>query len=526
MSLKYEQMKAVIKAAKTRWLKVDECVDILMNYRRHNFPLSSSPAHRPSASGSVFLYNATTASEWFDDGYSWKTRGPGEYSHISIRGVGELVCVSNEHQMGFQRRGYWLAQQPHIVLVHYLAEASDPRNTNGLDVFYENSRRRHGAPPGGGRPMMPQRMDPRGVAGDSMMQMGKRKRDNSAMGASYDSAMLSNFPPMQPGSVERKKDGPPIPGEDKNAKRKARKAEVARACRRRKKAYIQSLEEKAARLSAKLQDMAKSQNGEATHRKDQDLLVGMIRNAINEGQGDRQIDQLIQRFVANSRKRQRTDTDIHVEKVVEAMSPGDQAKFTMWALDQGSDFLRGTGAGAWTELMQQIKLSPNQIGALSEKQKAVRKNWNSLSSLMGMISSLKAAISSHLDERHRLVDECVSLLSPTQAACIIAWVKENNSCMGRVNADWDAIVKPRHSHSSQIYSNVHQQPGPPNDTKIAQGAPMSFPQLNTLSQSPASLPPLSSEAAQLSIGDIPSGQTGELLSMPDPSRNPLNADLS
>ena len=48
---------------------MDECVDILVNYRTHGFPLSSSPAHKPSPSGSVFLYNANTASEWYDDGY-------------------------------------------------------------------------------------------------------------------------------------------------------------------------------------------------------------------------------------------------------------------------------------------------------------------------------------------------------------------------------------------------------------------------------------------------------------------------
>eukprot|EP00954_Amorphochlora_amoebiformis_P011576 905793-Amorphochlora_amoeboformis.AAC.1 len=130
-TLKYEQMKAVIKAAKIRWLtvrpnemhtstnrtqhthmytntkfkpkawcgrcchvplavsgsvavssaficavhsllftlQIEECTDILVNYRAHGFPLSSTAAERPSPSGSVFLYNANTASEWYEDGY-------------------------------------------------------------------------------------------------------------------------------------------------------------------------------------------------------------------------------------------------------------------------------------------------------------------------------------------------------------------------------------------------------------------------------------------------------------------------
>jgi len=78
------------------------------------------------------LYNAIA--EWYVDGYSWKIHGPGECTSIMIQGVGHLVCVTNEHKMGFQRRGYWLEQQPHIVLVQYLAEANLELETMALSA--------------------------------------------------------------------------------------------------------------------------------------------------------------------------------------------------------------------------------------------------------------------------------------------------------------------------------------------------------------------------------------------------------
>jgi len=316
MSSNYEQMKAVIKAAKVRWLTIQECVDILANYRSHGFPLSNQPALRPSPSGSVFLYNAETASDWFEDGYNWKIPGPGDYTNSEeVAGFGELLCVENVHPTaGFRRRGYWLTQQPSIVLVHYLSGMPEP---NGLDVYADQRRHRMVAPPppngqgfdDGRNQMGARRINPRNMARQDP------SRGPGNVGGGYDPLVPSTFIMMQGGMDG---DGKKMP-EDKSLKRKARKAEVARACRRRKKAYIQSLEEKASRLQQQLSSMARTQNGEASHRRDQDHLIQLIRNAVNDGEQDRQIQQIIQKFVGNSRKRQRTSSSTYVNKVKEQL---------------------------------------------------------------------------------------------------------------------------------------------------------------------------------------------------------------
>mmetsp|Transcript_16393 Transcript_16393/g.24700 ORF Transcript_16393/g.24700 Transcript_16393/m.24700 type:complete len:553 (+) Transcript_16393:101-1759(+) len=551
MSMKYEQMKAVIKAAKIRWLTVDECVDILLNYRSHGFPLSSSPAIRPSPSGSVFLYNATTAADWYEDGYSWKNVGPGGFSKIDVRGIGELVCAANEHQNGFQRRGYWLGQQPSIVLVHYLAEKGEPDNRIEMFGGYERSSnttdfsaRRGGVG-----------MDPRSANMAYQDEAVKRRRLNENM---YD-AMGSSYVQMSGGARDTKK-----VVEDKNAKRKARKAEVARACRRRKKAYIQSLEEKAARLAAKLQSMTKTQNGEAAHRKDQDVLIALIRDAVNEGQRDRQIQNLIDRFVHNSRKRQRTDSETYLNRVVDAMTPGDQSKLVLWSIEQGKKVFLGS---RFAPLMERMKLSSQQVDMLISKQKMVQKHHHSLNQILGMIDNTRMAIMEHLTERQGIVDDCMKLLTSRQMATMISWVKENPESMRPVFGDWENLLsskqQQRHARplptapstsaslapamapvqgdattNSEAYKGysvmqgttrppdfkterkgdggVKKYPGYPEG--IVKGSSMPFvSSFRSLPQPAREVPTLSPEAAHLSISDMPSGHNVELLPLAEPS---------
>mmetsp|Transcript_26330 Transcript_26330/g.63464 ORF Transcript_26330/g.63464 Transcript_26330/m.63464 type:complete len:508 (-) Transcript_26330:331-1854(-) len=494
MSLQYEQMKAVIKAAKVRWLKVEECVDILLNYRSHGFPLSSSPAQRPSPSGSVFLYDASAAADWFEDRYSWNVPGAGRYSRIDVgSGMGELVSVSNDHPNGFQRRGFWLARQPRIVLVHYL---STPQNV-GND-FVERSRQT------------------RSLSGGFANGNQGRSDHIPGPGPLYDpldgtaSYMLGNM-----GSEDRKGRLP----EDKTAKRKARKAEVARACRRRKKAYIQSLEEKAARLQQQLNSMAKSQYGEATHRKDQDTLVQRIKDAVKGGQSDRQIHTLIQRFVGNSRKRQRNVVNQSFQTLNTGVQPGEQSKFAYWILEQAPSLLgsqsRGSAEPVQTLVQQQMKLTQHQIDELTDKHKVFRQNRDQLTQLLEKFTNLKHDLLNNLEDRYRLLDRTLQLLAPHQAAVLFSWVQENPQFMDKVNCDWilpanSSWIVPENSKQARMQKDSHNTYLGSEEKAKA----VNFNSLHPLSQPSTGLQPLTSEDAQISIGEIPSGApSGELISL-------------
>eukprot|EP00466_Bigelowiella_natans_P015479 jgi/Bigna1/83233/fgenesh1_pg.104_\ len=555
MTTNYDHIKGVIKAAKIRWLTVQESVDILANYTEHGFPLSYQPAQRPSPSGSVFLYDGRTAPDWYEDGYRWKNSGPGDFTSIKVNGIGSLSCAENLHTLGFRRRGYWLAQRPHIILVHYLSASSVASNSDSTDFSAEDHHRqqqqqqRLGATAttrsrfdnnssqqqqpnfhqiegmrmtghrsmqqqqqGTSNGMMMQRVGGVGVGGGAGA-MGGGVYDGGiggGAGAMGGAAASSNTAFIMSGMAGRGGSGPGGGDtkinmhEDKNAKRKARKAEVARACRRRKKAYIQSLEEKASLLQQKLQTMAKSQNGEASHRKDQHQLVQLIRNAINDGQQDREIQQLIQRFVGNSRKRQRTDSNSSIQNLVRAVSPGDEAKFCLWSLDQASSSLRVGEGGLYGNLInQKLKLSPQQEFVVQGD----GGYWKAAQLDRGSFG--RQAPSSR-----SMPEGTYYLLSPKQAATLVTWLQDNPQSMKPVLADWNSVVAaavkttPPNNHQAASISTTNMAEHQSNEEKGNSAATSGggFAGLNPLNLTPNLGPLSSSEDADLSaIGDMPGG---------------------
>lgn len=166
------------------------------------------------------------------------------------------------------------------------------------------------------------------------------------------------------------------PGEDPNdknrlTKRLARKAELARASRRRKKMYVQDLESKVRKLGAKIEDMqsrasAESNNKAKSGARDpaeeeqrkaaQQAIRATLSELLNRPEAEQaagtpageQIQALVRQFVDNSRSRQAL-VELHLDRVEESLTPGLQAKFAMWGLDQADDFY--TKPGLWTSLM-------------------------------------------------------------------------------------------------------------------------------------------------------------------------------
>lgn len=157
------------------------------------------------------------------------------------------------------------------------------------------------------------------------------------------------------------------PGEDPNdrhrlTKRLARKAELARASRRRKKMYVQDLEAKVRQLGAKVEDLqakasaSKAAGGvpsgpsvaelageESKRREQQHAIRQTLATLLSKPDASKtasdlhQISQLMRQFVENSRERQ-AQMESHFDHVIEAITPGLQAKFAMWGLDQNDEF--------------------------------------------------------------------------------------------------------------------------------------------------------------------------------------------
>lgn len=112
---------------KFRWLSKYEIIDILRNFQNYQLAFCSTPPCRPD-SGSSFLFNKDIVRHWRDDGHSWKKKTTGRSgvveSHMAIKVNRRRVlncCYTHCDEIsGFQRRAFWLLENPSIVLVQYL----------------------------------------------------------------------------------------------------------------------------------------------------------------------------------------------------------------------------------------------------------------------------------------------------------------------------------------------------------------------------------------------------------------------
>mmetsp|Transcript_11350 Transcript_11350/g.27929 ORF Transcript_11350/g.27929 Transcript_11350/m.27929 type:complete len:597 (-) Transcript_11350:335-2125(-) len=569
-SAKYEEMKNVIRSAKVRWLTDADITDILVNYSSYGFPISSSCAQRPIASGSLYLYNRAVGTDWQKDNYNWVDSGESVMrSPTAMHGT--LHCITNEG-IEISRRGYWLETQPNIILAHYLSNSpetianrkSTPGFTSGLDDLMmdasllgidgfgdqsdakcdmflstnpenfsssgtsSSGMRRIKTSPGALSSLAGS--DPRfGLSGGSERNpfpgMLKNASTMPTMPTMQSTAAKPNGPKSQrkntkkaktqkksqprppsqpqpqpprqqppgyymfgnapnvPRSMQRANAGmvptptmhpspavaadravpaagiqpngmrrimsSPMPlhrlgkqdasDPERTSKRKARKAEVARACRKRKKAYIQSLEQKAAILQRKLAEMtgkaSQSKSVEEMHRNEQERILGDMSKAISAQYPDaKDLKKLVNLFVTNSRQQK----DLywrHIENCLKSVTPGAQAKFALWGLDQDDEFYEKPGL--WKTLMSdEVGLDESQMKKLLRSREQVRESKAELLGLQHRLVLLKNDISEHLGKRYRLLDRLLETLKPIQIARFFLWVSKNSTCMQMLQTVW------------------------------------------------------------------------------------------
>uniref|UniRef100_A0A7S2U132 BZIP domain-containing protein n=1 Tax=Lotharella oceanica TaxID=641309 RepID=A0A7S2U132_9EUKA len=226
---------------------------------------------------------------------------------------------------------------------------------------------------------------------------------------------------------------------DKTSKRKARKAEVARACRKRKKAYILSLEQKAAVLQRKLAEMTgntgQSKCEDEAHRQEQnETLMELERLVVFQHPDTKEIKRLVTKFVSKSREHQALFWR-QIDNTKKSITPGAQAKFALWGLDQDDEFY--SKPGLWKTLMtEEIGLDDIQVRKLMRVRQNVREAKSELLDIQNKLVELRKAINIHLSKRHKLIDRLMETLKPLQAARFFLWVSKNSSCMQMLQTVW------------------------------------------------------------------------------------------
>mmetsp|Transcript_10022 Transcript_10022/g.18230 ORF Transcript_10022/g.18230 Transcript_10022/m.18230 type:complete len:522 (-) Transcript_10022:33-1598(-) len=249
----------------------------------------------------------------------------------------------------------------------------------------------------------------------------------------------SSCPNLQQLQEEDEGDG------DKIKKRKARKAEVARQCRKRKKAYIQSLEEKAKALAEQLSALSSKRNkggggvvDSQSHRVDQDRLIDKMQKLIDRSQKNedvtKELKTVVSAFISNSRKRQKTSST-EVQNIRDTISPGVETKFAIWLLHQSIQF---TGSSQmFKDIIGEIKLTKTQINKLQSHRNQAIEMRVEAEKLNHQLASLEKGIASHLAKRHQILDQITTkILNPKQTARLLLWVQHNPSCMEVLETVW------------------------------------------------------------------------------------------
>lgn len=297
-----------------------------------------------------------------------------------------------------------------------------------------------------------------------------RKQSNrgieTALSASFDD---SSSITSDGGKVMKASDIEKLPPEERERmkKRLARKAELARASRRRKKAFVQDLENKVKILGQKVEELQRklqhaqnnnnnSQNGGNVNNSNSDnpfshkereransqlnirrRLAEMVEHPEQlDDKGQRELTFAIQKFVENSRARQ-ASVDIYLEKATDALAPGLQVKFVLWGLDQNEDFY--TQPGLWQSLMlKEVGVTEEQMIRIKAHREAIHQERQMLAHCEKSLRELRNNVQVHTTSLNRKMDALQSILSPWQLAKFYVWVEKNEWCMQMLNSMWSA----------------------------------------------------------------------------------------
>jgi len=233
-------------------------------------------------------------------------------------------------------------------------------------------------------------------------------------------------------------------------RRMARKAELARESRKRKKVYVQTLQEKAKRYAQKVEFLEKREarvlatlglsavgRDEQNRRMEQLEILKMMASMLaskDSKQNEEEFGSLLKRFTQNSRVRQ-SKVDGLFDKVRDCLTPGLQAKFSLWLLSQDDKFYEESSF--WPSLAyQELGISTDQAEKLKGFKREVIERRKSLRNILDDLEGVRGRAQGHIKSLNEAIDRMQSHLDNEQRAKFAVWVAKNKWCMEMMSVLW------------------------------------------------------------------------------------------
>lgn len=232
--------------------------------------------------------------------------------------------------------------------------------------------------------------------------------------------------------------------EDRAKARLARKAELARRSRRRKKAFFETMEEQNRAMRAEIDLLKKqlelaSSRDERERRKNQmavrETMAQLVSAPRLDPEQQRTLESSIRQFVANSRERQ-SKVFHHLDRASECLEPGLQVKFALWGLDQPEEFF--SQPGIWQELMHKhVQVTPEQLAKITARKERIHAERVALASCQRMLKETRERVQSHVINLNKEMDQLATVLSPGQLARFYTYVETHKWAMGMFDGMWN-----------------------------------------------------------------------------------------
>jgi hypothetical protein len=224
-------------------------------------------------------------------------------------------------------------------------------------------------------------------------------------------------------------------------KRMARKAELARASRLRKKNYVQDLEEKVEKLGKKISDLEAKIEATAKTSSKSCGISGVSEYSISD------INLLSERELSEVLSRLQASTNENLGEVFKlaglirsSLVPTLQEKFLLWALDQSDGFYEG--GGLWNNLVRSELGITEDIAMLlmSKGREMSGKIKYNLDEVFYELIEFQSAVGEYQKQMDMLIEGITSVMTPRQLAKFIVWVNNNQSYMQMLDTIWNDFV--------------------------------------------------------------------------------------
>eukprot|EP00743_Colponemidia_sp_Colp-15_P006090 GILK01006548.1.p1 GENE.GILK01006548.1~~GILK01006548.1.p1 ORF type:complete len:368 (-),score=83.23 GILK01006548.1:247-1350(-) len=216
---------------------------------------------------------------------------------------------------------------------------------------------------------------------------------------------------------------------EKRAKRLARNRESAKQSRKRKKMYVELLEDKVKNLSTEIQNLKKHQFTNEklyeSERKFHGTLEDMLRNNTDEEAVGQVINQIQDALGSNGAERHAA-IQYYFEQLQSLLVPG-YSKFLMWSLNQDDKFFQSdsTQPDVWSKIAKAVGVSPEQQTSLLEYRSIIKEEKQQLAVCLQYLQKL----TQNIIDRSLKVDENIQamrrLFRPSQIARFLLWLHHN-----------------------------------------------------------------------------------------------------